>query len=155
MLSLKSRYLRLAEKAQGKALDHSKGMIFTFLKYCRCCGKGLVKPNPWDRRTARRLFRLSFCTDPCLEHGERPQATFPAKVKPEKSSYRNEYALEEMAFVALEMKRELEAMSPMKQLVHRARESFRLLSEQLSFLEMETGENWYPAKLYYWVGKRK
>lgn len=153
MISLKAQYLRLFDKAQGKALDPSSGMIYSFEKNCRNCGTGLTRPNQWDKRLKRKLFKKSYCSEICQEKGPVYQGVFKTKVPSSELGHKNIYPVEELAFVAVELKREYENMSPMKKLVHLARQNFTLLSEQLSFLELETGQNWTATKCRYWASK--
>jgi len=150
-MNLKAQYLRLFDKAQGKALDPSNGIIYTFEKYCKSCGIGLTRPNMWDRKTKRKLFRVSFCSDQCKESGEKYKNIFGQKAPKSDLGYKNEYPVEEMAFIAAAIKREEKQMSPMKRLIFRAINSFSLLSEQLSFLELQTNEAWSASRMRYYL----
>lgn len=154
MISLKNQYLKLFDKAQGKALDPTRGTIYTFEKYCLCCGQGMQRPAQWDKKTKKKLFRVSFCTDICKDKGERFTGSFAVKAGSSDVGRRDVYPVEELAFVAVELKREQEAMNPIKRLVYMARQNFNLLSESLSFLEAETGDRWSESKMYYWYNKK-
>lgn len=151
---LKRRYLRLREKALGKALNPAHGAIFQFPKFCRACGTGMTTPSAWDKRAIKKLFKSGYHSEKCREKGETFVGTFPMKAPGSEPTSTGTYAVEEMAFVSLEIKREEEKMNPMKLLVYRARQAFRLLSEQLAYLECETGESWNSAKCRYWMGKK-
>lgn len=88
----------------------------------------------------------------CFEIGHR-EPSVKIKSGSEGGGHKQEYPIEEMAFLAAQLKREQESYSPMKRLVMFASQEFRLLSARLSFLEAETEESWYPAKYYYWMNQ--
>lgn len=153
-MNLKAQYLRLFDKAQGKSLDPSMGVIYTFEKYCKACGVGLNRPKMWDKKTRRKLFRGSFCSDSCRENGEVYQSVFGQKAPKSDLGYKSSYPVEEMAFIAAQIKRSEQHFSPIKKLIIRAIGEFALLSEQLSFLEFQTNESWSSSKMRYHLSKK-
>lgn len=154
-MNLKAQYLRLFDKAQGKALNPSSGVIYIFEKYCKACGIGLNRPKLWDKNTLKKLFRASFCSDTCRENGERYHNSFGQKSPKSDLGYKNDYPVEEMAFIAAALKREEKQMSPIKRLIFKAKSNFALLSEQLSFLELQTNQVWSAARMRYYLSRNK
>jgi len=151
MSNLRYKYERLFAKATHSSFDYERGTIYVFKKYCRACGEGLTRPNMWDPREEKALWKKSFCCDECKQNGVRDLPTI--KIKPSDSQYRDNYPLEEMAFVALEIQKEEEKIPPLLRLIAKADQGFNLLSEKLRFLEVETSDKWYPSKFFYWLGK--
>ena len=153
-MSLESKYQRLFDKASSpKTLDIGRSTIYAFDRYCKHCGQGLIQPKRFDRRTLKALFKKSFCSDKCKKLGKREESTFPISANGSPPGVKKEHIVEEMAFIAIELQKRDKVSHPVLKLIQRARQNYRLLSEQLAFLEAWTGEKWYESKFYYWVSK--
>jgi hypothetical protein len=153
-MDLETKYQMLFERAASpKSLDVGRATIFSFEKYCKHCGKGMQRPARFDRRLVKALWSKSFCRDECKDLGKRDEIESSMTVKGGAPSHKNEHTVEEMAFIALELKKRDNVAHPVVKLILKAKASYRLLSEQLGFLERYTGEKWNAGKFYYWAGK--
>jgi hypothetical protein len=155
-MDIKTRYEKLFESVSSpKSLDCGRGTIYLFVKYCKQCGTGLKQAQRHDRREVKALFRKSFCSQECKTKGVRFESTFPSNPKSEYApSKTNTKLIEEMAFAALEVERQRRRSHGFVDIVMRANEEFKLLSEKLSFLESVTGVAWNSSKFYYWLRGR-
>lgn len=153
-MSLQVKYQRLSERAtSAKSIDYGRATIYVFDKHCRHCGKGLIKPRSNDRRTIRALWKQSYCAKICEDQGKRIFSDHSVTVKSGTPSHKQEFTVEELAFLGLELKRQDDARQPLLRLIHRAENLFSLLSEKLRFLEIQTGESWEASRFYYWLAK--
>lgn len=150
----KAKYQRLAHRLLSSSVDYGRQTIYLFQKYCKRCGEGLQKLAPGNIHLKKTLWRKSFCSEECLEEGARKFHTFPITVKPNHPNNKKESVIEEMAFLAVEMKREEEQEAPISKLI-RETFGFKFLSEKLRFLEVMTGELWMPSRYYFWLNKLK
>lgn len=153
------KYQLLYEQVTSpQSVEHGRETIYYFEKYCRHCGEGLIEPGCNVKKIKVLLWNRGYCSPKCRELGPRKNVqgncraglgerlSFqPARVSP----------VEEMAFIALRIKREDETESKMQHLIRTALNSFRLISEKLRFLEIETGDRWYKSKWYYWLDRLK
>lgn len=148
---LRYKYERLSEKINASAIDYERGTAFVFPKYCKACGEGLVKPHQWDPRLQKGLFKRSFCSQECKDEGPRKGPIM--KVNPSHTVYRKDYPVEEMAFIGMQIEKLEQKEAPIVKLIKKACTEFKLISEKLRFLELETGERWYPSRFYFWLSK--
>ena len=150
-MEYKDRHKKLFEKASSpSSADIFSGTAYIFPKYCKNCFKGMVEPSKKARK--HKLFGSGFCSNKCKSCGPRIKSSFPVKVKDTfVKSNRLVEITEEMAFIALKIKREETGSFVLKRLVKKANLMFFLLSEKLAFLEKETNEKWYASKFYYWI----
>lgn len=151
MSNLKFKYEKLAAKVMSSSFDYERGTIYVFQKYCKHCGSGLIKPHSWDPKEDKKLWKKSFCSDECQEIG--PRFFQAISVKPSETYHRRDYPIEEMAFIALEIQKEEKNEIPLIALVRKTNEAFKLLSEKMRFMEIETQEKWYPSKWFYWLSR--
>lgn len=151
MQSLRDKYAELVSRATSSSIDYGRLTIYSFPKHCKHCGEGLAQGKV---RIKKSLWRKSYCSEECQELGPSKQRKYSltAKSGGHPTSSR-ELAMEELAFIGLQIEREESKLPPMIRLVVRADKAFNLLSEKLSFLEIESGEEWTPSKFYYWLNK--
>ncbi len=121
-------------------------------KYCKRCGAGMMKPKPHARVFLRSLFRVGFCSEECKELGARQRLFAPKTVKKKFYQPSSGNVAEEMAFRSIEIERAEAEGGAILSFVRRA-QSFRFLSEKLSYLEKMTGQRWYPSRYYIWKNK--
>ena len=64
-----------------------------------------------------------------------------------------DFEIEELAFLSLQIQREMNKRDPLYIFASYADANFNLLSEKLSFLESQTNQSWSVNKFYYWLNK--
>lgn len=151
-MSLENRYIKLFSKSAKSGCDYAKGTIYVFEKYCLSCGVGMIRPKFSDRRTYKKNYRNGFCGDLCKENGPRCES-YVMKANQSDPSPKKDFPLEEMAFLRIEIEKELNRQNPISRLVDQADKGFKYLSEKLRFLELETGDSWTKNRFYFWLNK--
>ncbi len=153
-MSLIDKYQLLFEKCiSPKALDCSRGTYYTFEKYCRHCLAGLKKTARHDPRPEKALYKKSYCSNKCKNLGPVDDSTFKRSVKQSASPAASPMALDDMASLSIAIERMESRLPKFVKLVLQAEFSYRLISEKLSFLEMQTNVRWDESKFYYWARK--
>lgn len=153
-MSDQSRYERLRERVESpKSTDCGRAAIYLFERYCRRCGKGMIRPRRHDRRTVRSLWSVSFCSSTCKSVGKQRLIESSVTVKPGLRTRKNEHEVEEMAMLGLQLQREQERRSPTARLVYEAEMHYHSMSEKLRFLEVSTGDSWYSSKYNFWLDR--
>jgi len=142
---LKDRHRQLLEKAVSpQSVDIGRGAIFIFDKYCRHCGAGLTEPEPYEKKGYLKLYRKSYCSERCGVQGPTRHAT--QRIKNSRSFRKKIHLVEYAAFIALKIKRA--NLDNTERLAMFADHRFRLLSEKLAWMEVQTGKNFYPKAFY-------
>lgn len=146
-MNLRQRYEMLYSKAASpKSVDFGRPAIFRFEKYCKHCNSGLGKPKREDRRTAKALFRKGFCSSHCFAKGA--VCSSQALVSGDHSVRSKNHVVEEFAFISKEIERQESSNAPIVNMALYADRTFRLLSEKMRWMEIQTGQAYYPNKFY-------
>jgi hypothetical protein len=160
----------LFQKAtSAKGADQGKNTIYSFVKYCKNCNQGLVKPESHERRIVKHLFSRGYCCQYCEENKNKVlinqvvpkdnknlsyQSTFPSKCKNQQTFTKNT-AIEDFAFESIEQEKlDQVKNTKIQRLVLKAHFTYRTIYEKLAFLEQETRKYWNPSKFYYWLRKK-
>ena len=138
-----------------QSIDLIRFTACNYEKYCKRCGEGLDQPSKTGPRVLRSLYRLGFCCDECVEAGPIKKSSGSVRIALDSVRKPNIHIFEKVAFAALELRRIEETLSHMEKLVIWAEKNFRLMSEKLGWLELNTGDIWYPNKFYRILEKLK
>lgn len=150
MSNLIRRYERLREKASSpKSVNHGRAAIYSFEKYCKCCKGGMKKPKPFDRVWVRWLFRRGYCSDECADSGGKRGASTGVKGSTKIIRQPKTYDVERMAFDAVHIEKMLRRLTDEQRMIFHADNKYRLLSEKLRFLEINTKRAWSASTFYY------
>lgn len=147
-MNLRERLERLYSKAAfPKSVDFYRPAMYRFDKYCKCCHSGMKKPAQHERRELKSLFRKGYCSKQCQIVGPVPLKQG-ANLCGDHAKARSENVIEEYAFLSVELSKRESNLKPIQNLLMYAERTFTLMSEKLRFMEVQTGEKWYPNKLY-------
>lgn len=151
---LKRRYAKLVQKIISSNANLGVSTIYHFQKWCKYCGAGLKDPRTKHRvtesRLRRTLWRTSYCSEECKEMG--PDKTQRMRARPTRPR-RASFVAEDMALLAMEIKRAMQNINSVGDMVQDIDTRFATLAEKLSFLEMVTGVPWGKSKFYYYMGR--
>lgn len=150
-MTLRERYeLLLSKTASPKSVDFGRPAIYRFDKFCKRCNTGMHKPRREDRRILKALFRKGFCSSICFEKGALNKTT-PSPIGNQQTDHSvrtKNHIVEELAFVSLDIEKQESKLSPLVNMALFAERTFRLLSEKLRWMEVQTGQYFYPNKFY-------
>lgn len=147
-MDIRDKLERLYLKAAyPKSVDFYRPTMYRFDKFCKCCHAGLKKAEFHDRREKKALYGKGFCSKECQIIG--PQSFDQVcHSSPDHNRSKGQHYVEEFAFLSAQIARMETKLKPVQNLLLFAERTFSLMSEKLRFMEMQTGEKWYPNKLY-------
>lgn len=166
-LSLLEKYhMFFSQCTSPRSSDFTRTTIYHFDRWCRCCGAGMVQPARHEQRAKKMLWSGGVCSALCFNNESKKvkignlwkenagaESSFSRTVSDSQSFKFNSDKMDAMIELSICVDAEESRTAPFQKLVKYADMKFKMLSEKLSFMEVETGENWSSSKFYFWLHK--
>jgi hypothetical protein len=148
-MNIREKYTLLFEKATSpRSVDLGQPFTFQFDRHCKQCRAGLGLPLPQMRREYKLILKRGYCSEHCSDLGRNKSKTVVSASSSQHGRKQDMHIIEQAALCALIVHRSEKKLTHMQKLVLAAERSCRMLSAKLRFLEVHSGEKFYPNKYY-------